>query len=346
MGVSSVITNAGGGIYNYGRAMIDNCTFSANSATHGGGIWSKDLITVQNSTVYSNTAPYGAGIRIFTDGILNYRNTLIANNIGGDCYMTDTATIGVNLHNFVGDGTCDADLSGDPRLGPLDDYGGNTLTHVLLPDSPAIDAGDNVTCPATDQRGVPRDDLRCDIGAFELRYADSDTVVKTDFDGGTPYSFGPTWISMTLSAADGGAVTVTKHMTCPGGVYNLGEVAATWWITGDLSTVWPVSLGLCYTDAEIAGLNEAGLRAFRWDGVKWTVPISAGLRVDANANCVVLSGVTEFSAWTLKDLSVGATTPTTLQLTTLKALGSFSILGIVFVASLVGLVKLMRKQRW
>jgi hypothetical protein len=42
----------------------------------------------------------------------------------------------------------------------------------LLPGSPAIDAGANSGCPATDQRGVARPyGLRCDIGAFEFNLA-------------------------------------------------------------------------------------------------------------------------------------------------------------------------------
>jgi hypothetical protein len=62
----------------------------------------------------------------------------------------------------------------DRRLGPLHDNGGPTFTHALLFGSPAIDAGDNSACPATDQRGFVRpmdgdDDgtATCDIGAFE-----------------------------------------------------------------------------------------------------------------------------------------------------------------------------------
>ena len=45
----------------------------------------------------------------------------------------------------------------------------NDWTHALQADSPAIDAGNNANCPATDQRGVARPQgPTCDIGAYEL----------------------------------------------------------------------------------------------------------------------------------------------------------------------------------
>ena len=54
---------------------------------------------------------------------------------------------------------------------PLQDNGGATPTHALLPDSPAIDAAASLNCPPTDQRGVARPQgPRCDIGAFEAVY--------------------------------------------------------------------------------------------------------------------------------------------------------------------------------
>lgn len=43
-----------------------------------------------------------------------------------------------------------------PLLAPLSFNGGATRTHALLNGSPAIDAGDPTTFPATDQRGVTR----------------------------------------------------------------------------------------------------------------------------------------------------------------------------------------------
>ena len=75
-------------------------------------------------------------------------------------------------HNLIQDDTCNpvpSDLIfSDPLLGPLSDNGGSTWTHALLPGSPALDAGDDLACPATDQRGVTRPQgSHCDIGAFE-----------------------------------------------------------------------------------------------------------------------------------------------------------------------------------
>ncbi|MEZ6072922.1 MAG: choice-of-anchor Q domain-containing protein [Pirellulales bacterium] len=67
-------------------------------------------------------------------------------------------------------------LDVDPLLGPLADNGGPTMTHALLPGSPAIDAGDPafVGPPYADQRGYYRvvdgdGDMtaRIDMGAFE-----------------------------------------------------------------------------------------------------------------------------------------------------------------------------------
>ena len=64
-------------------------------------------------------------------------------------------------------------INTDPLLGPLQDNGGPTYTHALLPGSPAIDAGDpNFTPPPFyDQRGPGFDRVvngRIDIGSFEV----------------------------------------------------------------------------------------------------------------------------------------------------------------------------------
>jgi hypothetical protein len=61
------------------------------------------------------------------------------------------------------------DSFANPKLGPLGNYGGPTLTIALLPGSPAIDAGDNASAPPTDQRGIPRPvGSVADVGAYEF----------------------------------------------------------------------------------------------------------------------------------------------------------------------------------
>ncbi|MBX3010724.1 MAG: hypothetical protein KF832_04420 [Caldilineaceae bacterium] len=172
----------GGAIFNAATLTVTSSTFSSNIATSdhgghsGGGIDNEGTLWVYNSTFSNNQATSlntedlgGSGID--NRGTLHLYNTLIANGAGFSDCRGDLAT---NINNLIEDGSCGAALSGDPTLGPLDDYGGNTLTHALLPGSPAIDAGDNTTCLATDQRDAARPfdgdsngSALCDIGAYE-----------------------------------------------------------------------------------------------------------------------------------------------------------------------------------
>jgi hypothetical protein len=62
----------------------------------------------------------------------------------------------------------DNQINMHPRLGPLVYFGVGVPAYSLQPDSPAIDAGTNAGCPASDQRGFAWPfGARCDIGAFE-----------------------------------------------------------------------------------------------------------------------------------------------------------------------------------
>ena len=174
----------GGGIYSVrGSSLtITNSTISGNrtgpeSSRRGGGIYQGDgSLTLYNTTVTANTAGQGAGIF----GPATLKNTIVARNRTGLDYLGTATTQGYNL---VGETSAGAGFTGDgdqtnvtnPEVGPLQDNGGPTFTHALLPGSPAIDAGNPATpgsggnaCPATDQRAVARPQgPRCDIGAFE-----------------------------------------------------------------------------------------------------------------------------------------------------------------------------------
>mgnify|MGYP006289566963 CR=1 FL=1 len=330
--VSGTATD-GGGIYNAGNLIVQagtlllqNSTLSGNTAPYGGGINSTGNATLQNSTLSGNTGDAGAGggIRQW-GGALRLYNTILANSgAGGDCFVNASDVILANVHNLVEDGSCSSTngvgfLSGDPLLGPLADNGGGTQTHALLATSPAIVAGDPATCLASDQRGELRADLRGDIGAYEVQYADSDTVSKT-FSDTVTHSFGPTWVSMTLAVADTGSVTVTKHITTPGGLWEAGEITVTWWITHNLSAGLPVTVSFCYTDTEIGAVQEWGLTPFRWNDSDWE-EFTGSYVVDTANHCVTAQSVSNFSPWTLFDTSGTSDKPTAARVVALAAWG-------------------------
>jgi hypothetical protein len=192
-------TAAGGGIDNdgAGRLTLIGSTVSGNGAPHGGGILNLRTATLFNSTLYGNGGFVGGGLLndsgamavlghttisdnsaeldgggIRNDAALELDNSLLANNSGGDC--SNTGTLMASGGNLVEDGSCAiaGALTGDPGLFGL--AGGEPAYLPLLPGSPAIDAGDDSSCPSTDQRGAPRpqdggrDGTRaCDLGAYE-----------------------------------------------------------------------------------------------------------------------------------------------------------------------------------
>jgi hypothetical protein len=90
-------------------------------------------------------------------GLLALTNTILA-SLPGQTNVARVVTDGG--HNICSDASGgftspSSRMDLDPLLGPLSDYGGPMPTMALLPDSPAIDAGDDSACPPTDQAGRP-----------------------------------------------------------------------------------------------------------------------------------------------------------------------------------------------
>ncbi|HEX7769880.1 MAG TPA: choice-of-anchor Q domain-containing protein [Dokdonella sp.] len=222
----------GGGVYGQEGVRMDDCTLSGNLAGSGGGAFIGDASfynsSFSNSTVSQNQAS-GAGGGIFSWFATRLDNSTVAGNravfdFGAGLYLAaGNATIRSSIvaNNTSGDGLDAADIGGhagatiagdhslviastlalppdtlveDPLLGPLQDNGGQVLTHALLPGSPAIDRGDNPRSLYTDARGydcsgpspgcVPFErtvGAATDIGAFE--FGAPDAIFGNGFDG-------------------------------------------------------------------------------------------------------------------------------------------------------------------
>lgn len=175
----------GGGIYT-NSALLINDTVTGNTAGKGGAAGQSNPIV---QPVFPPGAPGGNG---FGDGILVFGpapsaaaigNTIVAGNLGKRHQDVNGPFLS-NGHNLVGvadgstgwvasdqTGTAAAPL--DPKLAPLNEYGGPTQTMALLAGSPALDHGDNALIPAgvtTDQRGLARIfNGAVDIGAYEAQ---------------------------------------------------------------------------------------------------------------------------------------------------------------------------------
>jgi hypothetical protein len=214
---------SGGGINNLGTAFLFNSTIAGNSVRgtggNGGGIDNFGNVTISDSTITENTAeailfePTAiGGVRSLGTAIV--QNSIIAGN-SFNSSLSSVPNIRVlapdvsgsfvdNGFNLIGDGTSTtgsttssagfttSTLVGtrtnpiNPKLAPLANNGGTTLTAGLRSDSPAINAGSNSLIPADitdldgdgdvteplpfDQRGIGFDRIASgtvDIGAFE-----------------------------------------------------------------------------------------------------------------------------------------------------------------------------------
>jgi filamentous hemagglutinin family protein len=183
-------SNVGGGIFVNGAVTLTNSTVSGNTAnSDGGGIYGNNSGTITNSTITNNTTTTGDGGGIFrSSGIFTIANSIVAGNFKGATVQdlgSSVATLGFadGGNNIIGANNgfettfVNSALVGtianpvNPQLAPLANNGGPTQTHALLPNSPALDAGNNAKAPVdNDQRGLPRiSGNNVDIGAFEFQ---------------------------------------------------------------------------------------------------------------------------------------------------------------------------------
>ena len=156
---------------------ISNSTFSGNAGTallltEGTDATITHITAAGNGGNGISTVKFGLA---FPDPIVRLRNSLLADNAGGDCHGGQFLT--ENTGNVIADGSCNPRFSGDAGLAPLTQ--GARPYHELLAGSPALEAANPAYCnividPRTgipiDQTGAPRPQpagSRCDIGAYE-----------------------------------------------------------------------------------------------------------------------------------------------------------------------------------
>jgi CSLREA domain-containing protein len=237
--------------------IINNSTISGNNSGFGGGITNSSggfhdtaVLTITNSTISGNNVTTSVGGSGFGSGIANHefgntnpialRNSIIAGNLLNSGTANDiSATVDpTSSFNLIGDGTGMSGVSNGsngnkvgtsgtpiaPLLGPLVNNGGPTQTHLPLPGSPAINAGDPafVPPPATDQRGLPRVvGGRIDVGAVETNYAITSTAVSSSVN---PSAVGQSVTFTTTVTSTAGTPTGTAQFKDGGA--NLGAAVA------------------------------------------------------------------------------------------------------------------------
>jgi hypothetical protein len=196
--IDSNTAGIGGGVVSFDVASMFDSTISGNTArTVGGGLALEYLATstIANSTVVLNHAgSTTSGGGIFFNGkdaasTLVLQSSIVAGNVADtastptDVYINYGVLSGAD--NLVADNLVTASnqsnpvvitISSDPKLGPLQNNGGPTRTHMLSPSSPAIGKGNmNLTPPVVtgDQRGAgyprktgPNDSV--DLGAVQI----------------------------------------------------------------------------------------------------------------------------------------------------------------------------------
>ena len=274
--------DVGGGIYinNGVSATLINTTLSGNSAvSNGGAIFTRNTVDITNSTIAYNTAGGAGGIHKAGSGNASLKNTIIANNTGGNSNLPLTS-LGYNIEDgntafvpVLGD-----QPNTDPQLGLLTDNGGPTKTHALSAGSPAINNADRTTMPTTDQRGFLRGDGSPDVGAYEYgasaattaHYLDQFNSVAFNGNDGT-LSWTNDWqeIGESNGAAMGSVSVWEAFVNGDDGLYLWASNNVGAWRQADLSGATSAVLSFDWAMLKTQSGDQARLQ-ISTDGATWT----------------------------------------------------------------------------
>ena len=146
-----------------------NTTISGNTVAqpalfylNGANVW------VEQSTIANNGPAQGMGMvdSPTKDGMVQLRNSILANNGTQNCYNTYGFTyMGANISSDWSCGEVGITVA-DPKLSPLANNGGPNMTHAISFTSPAYNSG--IDCQWNDDQRYVIRDTKCDVGAFEF----------------------------------------------------------------------------------------------------------------------------------------------------------------------------------
>jgi CSLREA domain-containing protein len=216
--------NGGGGLFQIAGAVLSNTTISNNNTGgSGGGINNANPATLINVTISGNSASNtGGGIYNPGIGILTFKNTLIGGNIspsGPDCFGANFVS---QDHNLIGN-TSGVQIVGTTThniinvnafLGPLAANGGPTLTHALLPGSPAIETGSNANLPP-DTFDLDGDVNTSEPIPFDQRGTGFNRTAEGNGDGNSTVDIGAFEVQSILvtNTADSGPGSLRQAIT-------------------------------------------------------------------------------------------------------------------------------------
>ncbi|MEP0807183.1 MAG: M4 family metallopeptidase, partial [Chloroflexota bacterium] len=280
-----------------GTLIIENTTISQNSGI--GLNTANGTVNIINSTIANNieTHPgtFGGGIRT-VGGTITITNSIIAYNKAAqspDCYAYPSNSFIISHgYNIIGTtsgcaitATTGDKFNVDPLLSSLLPVGYQPLSQ----NSPAINAGNPLTCTQKDQRDVLRlSDGKCDIGAYEYKPAGSAVKlvgVNTEIQR-TPIN-SPFKNRLLVAALDQygspvGGVTIhfSAPNTGPTGIFANGETTSTT-VTDTISGIGAslvVTANEQYGDYSItaSAVGISGVVAFYLHNGAWLVSASIG----------------------------------------------------------------------
>jgi predicted outer membrane repeat protein len=146
-------------VLNYGNATLIHTTVTGNSAPNGGGLYTYGTLTLAQTLISGNVAQ-GSGQEIYNGGgaINGSTHNLLGHNGLDNAQAFQNYSPDPSDRTATSDGTHPTALAQilNPTLADNGAPSGHpTLTHALLPGSPALDAGHSGGL-STDQRGGAR----------------------------------------------------------------------------------------------------------------------------------------------------------------------------------------------